>query len=186
MDQTYSSDMTDNRVRRLRCGVCSHEWIPRKEMTPLKCPKCRSMRWNNDFDPSKRCRRCGHEWLSRSEEPAKCPSCQSVKWDSDVDVSRCRRCGHEWVAKGDSKPRKCPGCHSSKWDSEVLEHTCGQCGRKRVMKANSRPGLCPVCDVSVSLYHCVKCDNRWKASRGRAPKKCPSCGSRRWWITAFV
>jgi Primosomal protein N'' (replication factor Y) - superfamily II helicase len=180
MDQTHSAGIGSSKGRRLKCSICAHEWTPRKEDVPSKCPKCRSMRWNNRFDPLRACRRCGHEWLSRTADPTKCPSCQSVKWDSEKETSECRKCGHQWIAKGDTLPRKCPKCHSSKWDSVVQRHTCGQCGKTRIMKANSRTGLCPVCDANVSLYHCAKCDSSWKASRGRAPKKCPVCSSRRW------
>jgi len=184
--QNRSTGVGDIREQKLKCGICLHEWIKRKDGGPSKCPKCRSMRWNNHFDPLRVCRRCGHEWMSRTADPSKCPLCQSVKWYLEKRTSECRKCGHEWVAKGDTAPRKCPKCHSSKWDSLIQEHTCGQCGRTRVMKANSRAGLCPVCDANVSLYQCSKCGNSWKASRGRAPKKCPSCNSRKWKTPLYV
>ena len=31
-----------------QCKRCEHKWIPRKEGTPLRCPKCGSPYWNRD------------------------------------------------------------------------------------------------------------------------------------------
>ncbi len=30
------------------CKRCKHEWIPRKEITPIRCPRCKSPYWNKE------------------------------------------------------------------------------------------------------------------------------------------
>ena len=72
----------------LRCARCSYEWIPRKDQLPKRCPKCRSIKWN---DPHLRvtCLRCGHTWNSHNGAPKRCPSCplcSSKDWASDREV----------------------------------------------------------------------------------------------------
>jgi DNA-directed RNA polymerase subunit RPC12/RpoP len=38
--------MSESAIVRLECLRCGHKWLPRKEGTPLTCPRCRSPYWN--------------------------------------------------------------------------------------------------------------------------------------------
>ena len=29
-----------------RCGRCGHEWLPKEEREPERCPRCKSAYWN--------------------------------------------------------------------------------------------------------------------------------------------
>ena len=101
----------------LRCARCSYEWIPRKDQLPKRCPKCRSIKWN---DPHLRvtCLRCGHTWNSHNGAPKRCPSCGTHQWNTPPRSYTCKRCGYSWNAKGTKVPRKCPLCSSKDWASE--------------------------------------------------------------------
>ncbi len=44
-------DLTEfNKMKlpKLQCNRCYHEWIPRTEKTPDRCPKCISPYWNKE------------------------------------------------------------------------------------------------------------------------------------------
>lgn len=34
---------------KLHCLRCGHNWIPRKETPPKRCPKCNSPYWNKPY-----------------------------------------------------------------------------------------------------------------------------------------
>jgi len=36
----------DMKLMRYKCLRCNHEWIPRKDETPVVCSKCKSPYWN--------------------------------------------------------------------------------------------------------------------------------------------
>ena len=65
----------------LRCARCSYEWIPRKDELPKRCPKCRSIKWN-DSHLRVTCLRCGHTWNSHNGSPKRCPSCGTHQWNT--------------------------------------------------------------------------------------------------------
>jgi len=35
-----------NKITKLKCKRCGHEWVLRKPEKPKTCPKCRSVYWN--------------------------------------------------------------------------------------------------------------------------------------------
>ncbi len=98
----------------LRCARCSYEWMPRKDGPPKRCPKCRSIKWD---DPNLRvvCLRCSHEWNSHNGTPKRCPSCGTHQWNVPPRSFNCKRCNYVWNAKGSKIPRKCPLCSSKDW-----------------------------------------------------------------------
>lgn len=100
---------------RLVCVRCFYEWMPRKEQLPKRCPKCRSVKWN-ESNLRVACKRCGHEWNSHDGSPVRCPGCGSYKWDEPMCKYECKRCGNEWNAKGSKVPRRCPQCYSRLWN----------------------------------------------------------------------
>lgn len=165
----------------LHCCICSYKWKPKKDAPPKKCPNCRSIKWNHQHASALRvCRRCGHTWRSSFPDPRKCPSCQSVRWNDDPLDFECRRCGHMWQTRSYNSPRRCPKCRSQKWDLPAEIFECGKCGHTMAIKSNTRRGMCPICEGNIQRRECGKCGNVWDSSRGRSPKKCPSCGSKKW------
>lgn len=164
-----------------RCFVCGHEWLLKGVTLPVRCPKCRSTRWNNPDIVHNECKRCGHGWISTASIPCKCPKCQSLKWNEHPNEHsyECRRCSYTWKAIK-INPVKCPRCKSSKWNEPLKEYYCPKCKRSHVIKSNSRPGMCPSCDPRMNFHKCVKCGFSWKRVRGHTTEKCPSCGSDRW------
>ena len=36
------------KLTKLECKRCEHEWIPRTEVYPKLCPKCKSPYWDRD------------------------------------------------------------------------------------------------------------------------------------------
>jgi predicted Zn-ribbon and HTH transcriptional regulator len=34
------------KLPKYECKRCGHEWIPRKETKPVRCPKCKSPYWD--------------------------------------------------------------------------------------------------------------------------------------------
>ncbi len=141
----------------LTCARCSYEWMPRKDGLPKRCPKCRSIKWN---DPSLKvtCQRCGHSWNSHNGTPKRCPSCGTHQWNVPPRVFTCKRCNYTWNAKGSKVPRKCPSCSSKDWavgrdedtrraskhDSEIDEATEGV-----VVREYRRGSSC----VDISIAH---------------------------------
>lgn len=102
---------------RLVCQRCSYEWTPRKDQLPKRCPRCRSVKWN---DPHLKvtCVRCGHTWNSHDGNPKRCPSCGSHQWNVPLNSYTCKRCGNFWESKGSRTPKRCPSCGSRLWDVE--------------------------------------------------------------------
>lgn len=101
----------------LTCARCSYIWIPRKEELPNRCPKCRSIKWNN---PNLKitCLRCGHSWNSHNGTPKRCPSCGTHQWNVPPNEYECKRCGYVWHSKGRKTPCRCPMCTSRTWFQE--------------------------------------------------------------------
>ncbi len=101
----------------LRCARCSYEWVPRRDELPKRCPKCRSIKWN---DPHLKvtCLRCSHTWNSHNGAPKRCPSCGTHQWSTPPRSYTCKRCGYSWNAKGTKVPRKCPMCSSKEWSTD--------------------------------------------------------------------
>ena len=81
----------------LRCARCSYEWTPRKDELPKRCPKCRSIKWN-DSHLRVTCLRCGHTWNSHNGSPKRCPSCGTHQWNTPPRSYTCKRCGYSWNA----------------------------------------------------------------------------------------
>lgn len=104
----------------LSCARCSYIWIPRKEELPKRCPKCRSIKWNN---PNLKitCLRCGHSWNSHNGTPKRCPSCGTHQWNVPPQEHECKRCGYVWHSKGRKVPCRCPMCTSRSWSQDIDE-----------------------------------------------------------------
>lgn len=105
---------------RLRCSRCLYEWVPRKDSPPLRCPRCRSVKWS-DQSLRLECRRCGHVWNSRDGNPKRCPSCGSYRWMDEPRGFECARCGYSWESKTSKVPSRCPSCFSRAWSDEPAE-----------------------------------------------------------------
>lgn len=101
----------------LTCTRCSYIWIPRKSELPKRCPKCRSIKWN-DHDLKVACLRCGHVWNSHNGSPKRCPSCGTHQWNVAPKEYSCKRCGYNWVSKGRKQPKRCPMCTSRGWSTD--------------------------------------------------------------------
>lgn len=102
---------------RLVCHRCSYEWMPRRGQPPKRCPRCRSVKWNNP-DLKVTCVRCGHTWNSHDGKPKRCPSCGSHQWNVPLRSYRCLRCGASWDSKSSHMPKRCPSCGTRLWDIE--------------------------------------------------------------------
>lgn len=118
----------------LRCARCSYEWSPRKDELPKRCPKCRSIKWN-DPHLTVTCLRCGHTWNSHNGTPKRCPSCGTHQWSTPPRSFTCKRCGYSWNAKGSKVPRKCPMCSSKEWSSDREAET------RKVVKEESEADI---------------------------------------------
>jgi len=33
------------------CKLCQHQWANRQQKVPRLCPKCKSVRWNDEIEP---------------------------------------------------------------------------------------------------------------------------------------
>ncbi|MDO5861217.1 MAG: hypothetical protein Q4Q58_00160 [Thermoplasmata archaeon] len=108
---------TSTHVGPLVCVRCSYEWIPRKEEPPKRCPRCRSIKWNDEH-LRVTCLRCGHMWNSHDGNPKRCPKCGSHQWNVPPRTFECKRCGNVWDSKGSKMPKRCPSCYSRQWDTE--------------------------------------------------------------------
>lgn len=166
--------------RSFNCKICGYKWIPRGDNAPIKCPSCRSIRWNSDNILFYDCKHCGHRWASEKESPIKCPKCQSTKWMDQLINCECLRCGHKWNSRGGGESTMCPSCKSRFWNIPIHYWTCSDCGKKVMIKNNTRFGLCPDCDKNRRINECIKCNNVWKSSRRIIPKICPKCKSHDW------
>ena len=176
--RAYNINSTD-RDGMLRCKVCGHTWMPRSEKHPLKCPSCRSIRWNSDTVSFNTCRHCGHTWVSANGNSRKCPECQTTKWKEPPNFCKCLRCGHKWESHS-ALPRICPSCKSRHWNEQIIYWSCPNCNKKTVVRDHKRFGLCPVCDRNRRLNKCSVCGHKWKSSRRIVPTSCPKCLSTEW------
>ena len=165
-------------TRILKCNICGHVWSPRGKNDPIKCPSCRSIRWNMDVIRNT-CKICGHSWMSERQDCNKCPNCQSTKWAQYPIVCECVRCGHKWNSRN-GKPDMCPSCKTHLWMEPIHYWTCPNCGKRVVLRNNTRFGLCPSCDKSRRVNSCIRCNHVWKSSRRLLPKYCPRCNSADW------
>lgn len=98
----------------LTCARCLHQWIPRRDRPPARCPRCRSVKWQDPHLKSS-CVRCGHSWYSHGGSPARCPSCGSYKWNVPLRHFQCQNCGHYWATKSERVPSRCPKCNVRDW-----------------------------------------------------------------------
>lgn len=101
----------------LTCVRCSYEWIPRKAELPKRCPRCRSIKWNDEH-LRVTCLRCQHTWNSHDGNPKRCPKCGSHQWNVPPRSFQCKRCGNSWESKGSKVPKRCPACYSRNWNVE--------------------------------------------------------------------
>ncbi len=103
-DWTYQANGMMN-----RCCRCGYEWAPRSK-EPLRCPSCKSTRWNKETIKDK-CLRCGAEWVQRgSESPKYCPICHSSMWNSEKVTYTCPKCGLTRTLRSNSRIGLCPVC----------------------------------------------------------------------------
>ncbi len=98
----------------LTCARCLHQWMPRRDRPPARCPRCRSVKWQDPHLKSS-CVRCGHSWYSHGGSPARCPSCGSYKWNVPLRHFQCQNCGHYWATKSERVPSRCPKCNVRDW-----------------------------------------------------------------------
>lgn len=117
----------------LTCARCLHQWIPRRDRPPARCPRCRSVKWQDPHLKSS-CVRCGHSWYSHGGSPARCPSCGSYKWNVPLRHFQCQNCGHYWATKSERVPSRCPKCNVRDW------HTVRDAPLSSQGESRSRPG----------------------------------------------
>ncbi len=104
----------------LKCARCSYVWTPRGDDNPKRCPKCRSIKWNNP-ELKVTCLRCNHTWNSHKGVPKRCPSCGTHQWNVPPQEFTCKRCGYVWHSKGSRIPCRCPMCTTRTWAQDVDE-----------------------------------------------------------------
>lgn len=112
----------------VKCARCSYIWTPRGDEHPKRCPKCRSIKWDNP-ELKVTCLRCNHTWNSHNGTPKRCPSCGSHQWNTPPQEHTCKRCGYVWHSKGNKLPCRCPMCTTRTWAQDIDE-----LGRKRPRK----------------------------------------------------
>ena len=169
----------DKEDRYLCCKICGYSWKPRKEGNPVKCPSCRSIRWNSEIITTNVCKHCNHRWISEEESPKKCPKCQSTRWNQYPSTYKCERCGHVWASRT-LNPKMCPSCKSQQWNEPIRYWICPICSKHVPIRNNTRINLCPVCDKNRRINVCRLCRHEWKSSRRIIPKICPRCRSPNW------
>lgn len=163
----------------LHCNQCDHDWLPRSDSRPERCPSCRSSRWDEERDHTFTCYRCGNVWRNRTDHPERCPSCRSLKWDVPAYKLQCRRCGHRWTTRGGKTSedvRICPSCKSDKWNEPPSIQTCASCGRFFISRKESGTPRCPSCkSKNVQEDRCCGfCGFEWSTFEKR--DVCPRCG----------
>ena len=102
----------------LRCNRCEYEWMPRRGRLPTRCPRCRSIKWNEETQRLS-CLRCGYEWISRTSDPLRCPECGTHNWNRVPTVYTCCHCNYTWNSKTNHPPGRCPSCFSRTWAGKV-------------------------------------------------------------------
>lgn len=40
--------LVNRTIQLAKCNLCGHEWLPRKEGRPARCPNCESARWDKE------------------------------------------------------------------------------------------------------------------------------------------
>ena len=91
------------------CVKCGYSWNARSE-EPLRCPSCKSTRWNKTLIRDK-CLRCNSEWIQRGDSaPKYCPVCHSARWAYEKRTCTCPRCGKTRVLKANSRAGLCSEC----------------------------------------------------------------------------
>ena len=173
------SMMSDSRV--CHCNQCDHEWIPRTDKTPERCPKCDSHDWNGEKLHQFMCKRCGFVWRNKVDNPKKCPNCFSTKWNETTFKLQCKRCGHKWMSTnpdGSEGVKVCPACKSPKWNETLKTAKCSNCGTIYIYQ--KKGDQCPNCyerrsGKAVKRYHCEFCHAEWTSLSRNSPI-CPTCG----------
>lgn len=156
----------DNMVCRNVCVVCRYTWENNPEKpVPVRCPSCKSERWNAKDLRHHVCRSCGHKWMSRKEHPLRCPACRSKLWCEDVRKCKCSDCGFEQDYRMDRKaPDRCPVCDSGNWSFDYMSCLCKRCGFVGLVPSGER-SRCPICRSTMSSYNVgdTKADVKAKA-----------------------
>ena len=173
------SMFSDSRV--CHCNQCDHEWLPRTDRVPERCPRCDSRDWNGEKMNQFLCKRCGFVWRNKVDNPKKCPKCFSTKWNDITFKLQCKRCGHKWMTsnpKGSEGIKVCPSCKSPNWNEVPKIKRCSKCGTAYVPQKKNR--RCPNCsgkasDSSTEAYHCPFCQTDWTSAPTGTPV-CPNCG----------
>lgn len=47
-DRYRVGSMTTTTLPRYTCTRCAHQWVPRRDLPPRVCPKCKSPYWNRE------------------------------------------------------------------------------------------------------------------------------------------
>ena len=106
-----------------KCNRCGYEWNG-ITMNPIRCPHCKSTRWNVPVKYN-RCARCDTQWEQRgSSTPRYCPECHSDLWNIPADTFICPKCGKERKLRSNSRKGLCPDCdryRSNKWEKKYKE-----------------------------------------------------------------
>ncbi len=171
-------NQTEGDTNSLHCNQCDHNWHPRKNIPPQRCPVCLSSSWNEPKLNRLHCYKCGHIWNNKNKKPIKCPNCQSREWNVPILKLQCRRCGYKWIPRGrktSDEIKMCPSCKSKKWDETPQIFSCSKCGLKYTAK-HSNSGSCPSCNSKRSYreYVCDFCKNTWQSTKD--DPTCPRCG----------
>ena len=173
------SMFSDSKV--CHCNQCDHEWLPRTDKIPERCPKCDSHNWNDKKLNQFMCRRCGFVWRNKVEDPKKCPRCFSTKWNEMTFKLQCKRCGHKWMStnpEGSKGVKVCPVCKSPNWNEPPKTLRCSNCGTVYIHR--KKGSQCPNCSekhkgLAVENYHCEFCHTEWTSLSTNTPI-CPNCG----------
>ena len=173
------SKFSDSKV--CHCNQCDHEWLPRTDKTPERCPKCDSHNWNDKKLNQFMCRRCGFVWRNKVDNPKKCPNCFSTKWNEMTFKLQCKRCGHKWMSTnpdGSKGIKVCPVCKSPNWNEPPKTLRCSNCGTVYIHQ--KKWSKCPNCSekhsgLAVRNYRCEFCQAKWTSLSTNTPI-CPNCG----------
>ena len=105
------------------CLRCGYAWSPRSG-TPVRCPQCKSTRWNIEH-VTRKCLRCGAEWNQRGNTvPRYCPSCHSSVWNEPKVEFVCPRCGKIRTLRSNSRRDQCPYCDEYKDSGRRSSPSC--------------------------------------------------------------
>lgn len=116
------------------CLRCGYTWHARMR-DPLRCPGCKSVRWNREV-VNDICLRCGAEWVQRRNEvPKYCPVCHSAMWNSEKRTYTCPRCGKTRILRSNSRIDLCPSCDEY-FDKPPKPVTDGN--------PSGKNGICPI------------------------------------------